>query len=299
MKPTIGTIAVPVQTPESLPPLRTYGGLQLVLAAALLANSVLGPLVLEVVSYPVSQSLMNQLIGLELVTAFLVVPWAALAGLAALRGNPSAPILGFAPAAYAAYMLVQYVLGPEYAEYSLVALAHLALFVLSAALVLWSWSLSRQAQFPPLGSRQLRTASVILVGLAVFVLLRYAGAVTGAFSGADLSDELMEERTFFWSIFLLDLGLVVPCTLAAAMALRLDPALGQRALYAVVGWFSLVPPSVAAMALVMWVRNDPHASLPTTVMFGVAALAFGAFAWHTLRPLLPPETSSVTERNAS
>jgi hypothetical protein len=263
-----------------------YGVLLLVLAGVLLLNSVLGPLVLNVVSYPITDSMENQLIGLELVTAFLVAPWAALAGLAALRGHPASPILGFAPSAYAAYMFVQYILGPEYTRYSITALAQLAIFVLATALMLASWSLSRQVTLPPMRAAQATRSGLLLFALAAFVLLRYSGAVVGAFTGAHLEGEFADDRTFFWSIFLLDLGIVVPCTVAAGLALLRGAAAGQRALYAVVGWFALVPPSVAAMAAVMWARNDPHASVPTVLMLSVVALAFGTFAWHTVHPLL-------------
>ena len=72
---------------------RAYGVLLLVLAGVLLLNSILGPLVLNIMSYPITDSMENQLIGLELITALLVAPWATLAGLAALRGRPAAPSL--------------------------------------------------------------------------------------------------------------------------------------------------------------------------------------------------------------
>jgi hypothetical protein len=121
----------------------------LFLAGVLVLNSVLGPLVLDVVSYPITETVENQLIGLELVTAFLVAPWATVAGVAALRGRPAAPIFGFAPPAYAAYIFVQYVLGPEYARYSVTSLAD----------------------------------------LGIFVLLRYSGAVAGSFTGAEIESE--------------------------------------------------------------------------------------------------------------
>jgi hypothetical protein len=266
--------------------LRAYGVLLLLLAGILLLNSFLGPLVLGVVSYPISDSMESQLIGLELVTVFLVAPWAALAGLAALSGHPAAAALGFAPAAYAAYMFAQYVLGPEYTRYSITALAQLGIFILSAALTLVSWSLSRTMPLPAMGAAQRTRTGLVLFALAAFVLLRYSGAFVGAVTGARIGSEFADERTFFWLIFLLDLGIVVPCTLAAGLVLMRGAAVGQRALYAVVGWFALVPPSVAAMAFVMWVRNDPHASVATVAMLGVASMIFGAFAWHTVHPLL-------------
>jgi hypothetical protein len=277
---------------------RAYGLTLLFLAGVLVLNSVLGPLVLDVVSYPITETVENQLIGLELVTALLVAPWATVAGVAALRGSPAAPIFGFAPCAYAAYMFVQYVLGPEYARYSLTSLAQLGIFVLSAGLMLWSWSLSGRASLPPLRAGQAQRSALLLFALAAFVLLRYSGAVAGSFTGAEIESEFAQERTFFWSIFLLDLGIVVPCTVAAGFALMRGRAAGQRALYSAVGWFALVPPSVAAMAAVMWARSDPNASMPTVLLLSIASLAFGAFAWRTLHPLLTsPTGADHYERN--
>ena len=264
----------------------------LVLAGVLLLNSILGPLVLKVASYPITNGMENQLIGLEVVTVLLVAPWAALAGLAALHGRPAAPVLGFAPSAYAAYMFVQYVLGPEYTHYSITALAQVGVFVLATGLMLASWSLSRQVALPPMRAAQATRNGILMFALAAFVLLRYSSAVVGAFTGTHLEGEFADERTFFWSIFLLDLGIVVPSTVAAGVALVRGAAVGQRALYAVVGWFALVPPSVAAMAVVMWARNDQHSSVPTVFMLSVASLAFGTFAWHTLRPLLNDRVSA-------
>jgi hypothetical protein len=40
---------------------------------------------------------------------------------------------------------------------------------------------------------------------------------------------------------------VVPCTIATALALRRGTPVATKAMYGVVGWFALVPPSVAVM----------------------------------------------------
>ena len=47
---------------------RAFGVLLLVLTGALVANSAVGPLGLDVVDYPISGTVWNQLVGLELVT---------------------------------------------------------------------------------------------------------------------------------------------------------------------------------------------------------------------------------------
>ena len=72
------------------------------------------------------------------------------------------------------------------------------------------------------------------------------------------------------------------------MALLRGTPGGDRAAYGVLGWFALVPPSVAAMAFVMLVRDDPYASLSTTVLLTVASIVFAAVAVAAFRPLLRP-----------
>jgi hypothetical protein len=114
------------------------GLLLLLLGALLLVNTVLGPLVGDVVTYDFTETIDNQLVGLEIVTVLLVVPVTAWAAILALRGHPAAPLLAIGPAAYTCYMFVQYVLGPEYDQYSLTVLLHLALVTLSGGLALWA-----------------------------------------------------------------------------------------------------------------------------------------------------------------
>ena len=265
---------------------RPFGVLLLVLAAALLLNSGLGPLGLDAVDYPISASLRNQLIGLEVVTVLLVVPWSVVAGVRALQGRPDAALLGFGPAAYSAYMFVQYVLGPEYDDYRAVTLLHLGLVTLSGGLTLWAWSLSRELVLPARSRRPERWHGVVLLGLAAFVLIRYAAGLVGAFTSKAIPEEFADARTFYWSIYLLDLGVVVPCTVVGAVALLRGRDLGRRALYAITGWFALVPPSVAAMAATMLVNDDPNGSVPTLVILSTVSVLFAVYAVVVYRPLL-------------
>ena len=262
-----------------------FGVLLLLLAATLLMNSAIGPLGANMVRYPISDSLANQLIGLEVVTVALVVPWCVLAGVRALQGSPDGAVLAFGPAAYTCYMFVQYVLGPEYGEYRAVLLLHLALVTLSCGLTLWSWALLTRVELPARSRRVERVYGGVLLGLALFVIMRYAAAITGSFTGTEIPQEFGAARTFYWTIYLLDLGVVVPGTVVAAVALLRGRDLGRRALFAVVGWFALVPPSVTAMAVIMFVNEDPHASMPTVVLLSIASLVFGVFAVVVYRPI--------------
>jgi hypothetical protein len=247
-------------------PVPRYGLSLACLAVLLLVNTVLGPLGLDLVSYPLSESLMSQLRGLELVTVLLVVPALLLAAGLARRGRDEAALVAIGPCGYTAYMFVQYVVGPADTTYSPALLLHLFVFAASAALTAWSWSLAVRGTWPvPDRARRLRWAA-LLVGLAAFVLVRYVPLFLSAATGARIPEESASDPGFYWSIVLLDLGIVVPATLAAAVAVLRASHLVVPATYVVVGWFALVPPSVAAMAMMMVARGDPNGSWPTVAL---------------------------------
>lgn len=258
------------------------------LALGLIVNSVLGPLGLKVIDYPISGTLLNQVIGLEIVSLGLVVPMALLAGMLALRGRRGAATLALGPATYSAYMLVQYVLGPEYPAYTAVALFHTGLFTLSALLVGWAWQSASREPLPHLSARERRVNATVLWLLALFILSRYSGALTGG----RLPAEFAQAHTFYWSIFLLDLGLVVPATVAIGIGLVRGSRVAQRASYAVLLWYALVPPSVAAMSLSMLVNDDPHTSLGQALALSMFAIVFMVLAARLCRPLLRPAGSA-------
>ena len=259
-----------------------FGTGMFVLALLLVSNSFLGPLGIEVFDHPISSTLQNQLIGLEIVTLVLVTPLSIAAGVLALRGHRAAGPLAFGPAAYTAYMFVQYVLGPEYATFNAVVLFDLGVFALSVVLAVWAWTITDTASLPDTTPTRQRVYGVVLLALAAFILSRYLGPIFGGAMPAEFADA----RTFFWSIVLLDLGLVVPATVVTAVALFRGARCAQKALYAVLGWFALVPPSVAAMAAVMVARSDPTASVGQVVVLTVVAVVFVGFAVTVFRPLL-------------
>src|SRR4051812_8347356 len=96
--------------------LRLLGVCLLGLAGCLVALSVLGPLITGVIQWRIRPTILAQLYGLDAVSLVVVAPVAAVAGVSALHGRTAGALLGFAPAAYAVYMVPQYVLGPDYAH---------------------------------------------------------------------------------------------------------------------------------------------------------------------------------------
>lgn len=282
--PVEGVTASTARSSEAAhsPSQRVFGLGLVVLGAALALNTALGPLGTEVIAYPITGTLLNQTIGLEAVTISLVVPLALAAGLLALRGHEAAPLLGFGPSAYTAYMFVQYILGPEYRQYTGTVLFHTVILTLSGALTGGAWVLATRQSMPPVTSRRRRVAGTILLVLGAFILSRYLPVIMDG----ELPPEFAQARTFFWSIFMLDLGAVVPATLVAGVALLRDVRLAHQAWYALMGWYALVPPSVAAMSLSMVVNDDPHAAPGQALMFGAVGLVVAGLATWTFRPLL-------------
>jgi hypothetical protein len=195
-------------------------------------------------------------------------------------------LLAIGPATYAAYMLVQYVIGPQYLVYPRSLPLHLGLFVISVVVAVQAWASIDLARLPDLSSRARRRRGVMLCVLAAFVVSRYVPTLAGSWTEEPLTAEFLEDPSMFWTIAWLDLGLVVPAAVAAALAVFRGVATAQRAAYAVIGWFALVPPSVAAMSAAMSINDDPHASTANLVAFTAAAVVFGAYAITVYRPLL-------------
>lgn len=272
------------------------GVASIALGAGLVANSLLGPLVADAIRYPWSASMRNQTIGLEAVSLLLIAPMAIASGVLWLRGRDAGPVLAFGPGAYTVYMFVQYVIGPEYTHYAGVLPLHLALFVLGLGVAVAAWNGIRRERLPAMSRRTERRYAVLLLGLAAFVVSRYLPNLFAAIAGDPIAPEYRRDVTMYWSIVLLDLGVVVPATIAVAIGVLRGAPWGTRAIYAVVGWFALVPSSVAAMAIVMLVNGDPRAAAGQAAMLSVAAIAFAGVAIHLYAPLFRRSARSTARR---
>lgn len=257
----------------------------LVLGVGLAINSLLGPFAADLVDYPLSETLLNQTIGLDAVTLLLVSPLSLLAGLLALRRHPLALFLGLALGSYTAYMFVQYVVGPAHLHYPGALPLQLGLFTLGWVVAARSWSLSSSVELPALTPRARRVHAVVLLALGGFVILRYLPAIPAALDGDPIPDESLQDPSMFWTIVLMDLGIFVPLALAAGVGLLRGAAWAGRVLYGAVGWFVLVTVAVAAMSLSMVANDDPNAAVAQLVLFAATALVVVTYAAWLYLPL--------------
>ena len=267
-----------------------------------MVNSLLGPLVGGTIRYRYSTSLINQGIGLDAIALFAAGPVAVLAGLLLLRGHRAGPVLAFIPATFAAYMAPQYIVGPEYLEIAgnneQFFVFHLAMFVLAASVLFVAWAMVGRGELPSTTSVSNRRLGVVMLGVAGFIALgRWLPAIADVMSGRPSSVDYLENPTAFFLIGFLDLGLVVPAAVAAFVGLRLRTGWARQAAYAVIGWFTFVPAAVAAMAVVMWVRDDPNITDTTAMVFVVAAAAFTIGAALLYRPLFTAQAEIPNEHH--
>ena len=263
---------------------RGLGIALLALGVGLAANSLAGPMAWDLIRYRFSETLVLQGVGLDVVSLVLVAPACAAVGIAAMRGRRRASILAVAPAAYSAYMAVQYVVGPEYLELAgnneRFFAFHLGLFALALAAAVRAWTLAAPELLPRLSERAERRWGTLLLAMTALLVLRYLPAITDLASGTPTVAEYRENPTSYFLIATMDLGVVAPAAAATGLSLRRGRDWARKALYAVVGWFGLVGPAVGAMSVTMWLEGDPAASAGSAGGFvGVGGVLLALALW--------------------
>src|SRR5207249_655637 len=111
----------------------------------------------------------------------------------------------------------------------------------------------------------------------------YVPALADWMSATPEDDVYLAGPGFAWAIATLDLGVFLPATLAACIGLFRGDRWAQKLAYVVVGWFGLVGPAVAAMAITMYVNDDPSASGGNAVFMITLGVAFSALALFLYR----------------
>lgn len=262
----------------------------MLLGIGVAANSALGPFMLEIIEYRFSTSLINQGIGLDAVALFAVFPVAILASVLMWRARHVGLVLAFVPSTFAAYMLPQYMIGPEYLRLSgnneQFFPFHVALFVLAVGVFLFAWNAIEDERLRPHSRSSDRMRAMVLVAVAGFIFVgRWLPALIELVRGTPGLADFRENPTSFLLIGWLDLGIVVPAAITAAVGLLRGVRWARKAAYGVIAWFALVPASIAAMAITMVVNGDANADTGTMWVFTVAGAVFTIGAAALFTPL--------------
>jgi hypothetical protein len=134
-------------------------------------------------------------------------------------------------------MFVQYVAGPGYLTHQPSLLLYVTVFSLASTLLVRAWTLASPAALPTMSRKVERRWAGVLLGMSAFVISRWIEALVKMIDGAPLADAYVQDPGMYWTIFLLDLGIVVPGLLVSGLALWHGRDWARTALYALVGWF--------------------------------------------------------------
>lgn len=259
------------------------------IGAGLAVVALLGPLAAGVIDYHVTETLRNQTIGLDAVSLSVVAPLTFLTVFLVVRRHLAGPPIALGIGAYTTYMLVQYILGPEYERLpgnnELLFPLYLVLFALGWIVVLVAWNTFDIKRLPRSRARDRLVGRFVLPVLAFFAFVRYLPALADWMSGTPEDKGYLAGPTFSWAIAMLDLGVFLPATIAACVGLVRGTPWAPKALYAVGGWFGLVGPAVAAMAISMYVNDDPNASGGATTFMTALGVVFALLALYLYWPL--------------
>jgi hypothetical protein len=99
--------------------------------------------------------------------------------------------------------------------------------------------------------------------------------------------EYSSSPTPFWMVKLMDLGIIVPAALASGAGLLLGAKWAFKVMYPLLTGYVFLAVSVAFMAVVMYVRADPDASLGLIISFLAFGFVFAGLAFLVYRPLFP------------
>jgi hypothetical protein len=292
LEPARAAASIPALRDEPRTQTHAHAGLGFGLIAlgfGLAVNSLIGPFVTGAFDFHVTETLLNQMIGLDAISLVVVAPLSVAAGGLALRGHVAGPALALGVGPYTAYMFVQYTLGPDYlglpGNSQLLFPLYLALFTLGWIVSLMAWCTLDVARLPRSQRRDRLVGRVVLPVLGFLAFFRYVPALADAMSSNPENRGYLAGPTFFWAIALMDLGVFLPATIAACVGLVRGTTWAHKALYTSVGWFALVGPAVAGMAIAMYADDDPNASAASVASMTALGLVFALLAAFLYRPL--------------
>ena len=258
------------------------------LTLGIATTSILGPVGLGLMRYRTSQTTLNQLLGSDAASLFVVAPLTLAAAALTVRRHPVGPLVALGVGVYALYTYAQVIIGQEYLRlpgnverfFPLL----LTVFLAAEAVVVLAWRLAPATPRP--APRLERTAAVVLLLVAAFLVFgQHLRPMLTAWRDPAALTEYASSPTPFWMVKLMDLGIIVPAAVCTAVGLLKGAAWARRAMYVLLTGYTCLAIAVAAMALVMYANADPDASLGLAGGFAVFALAFATLTALLYWPL--------------
>jgi hypothetical protein len=269
---------------------RTLATLLFSQGALVAATAAVGPLGLDLLHYRTSASGLDQIRGSDVAALVLVTPVCVWVGRLAWRGHPAAPVLALAPAGFTVYIWTQLLLGNEFGRlpgnvewFSPLLFAVIGLGVAIAVGALRAVRSQDPLDWSP---RLERATGVLLLGVAGFVVLGiHLSSLIDALRDHPVGDGVLSTPNAFWVIKAMDLGFVAPASLLMGIGLLRGRSWARYPAASVLGAYSLLGWSVAAMGWSMLRGGATDASVGLAVGATALAAAVTGYAGVLYRPL--------------
>jgi hypothetical protein len=253
----------------------------LLLASALAATVLLGPLGFGVLQWRVSAIGINQTYGADGASLLVAVPVALAASWLWRRRSRLAPPLALGVGIATLYYAVASVMGPDYTRYSG---NNERFFPLLLVLIVLSWTTAARAWAalqpapgqPPAWLRRSLSIVLVLGGVALgFAWLRQLLelTLTGTFATSAEALAYTDAPSGYWIVRVVDLGFIVPISIVTGFGLWRGSAIALKATYGVTAFLVLQATSVLAMGVIMLLRQDPSAT--PTLLVALAPISLG------------------------
>jgi len=271
-----------------------------VLGVGAAAVALLGPLGFDIIEYRDSAGAINQIQGGDVAGLVLVAPLCFWSAYLVARRHIAGPVLALGPSLYALYLYIELSFVGDVSRYEGNSERFFPLFavlLIVAGAVAWlAWRSIDRAALPITGRRVARSFAWFVLVVAAFLLVGlHLPGMVDAWRSAPTSEEYLADPSLFWLVKLMDLVVVVPVLVVVGVGVLRSRAWTKLAMYAVASWVALLGSSVAGMAIVMQIEDDPGASIVNLIAFATFALIAIAFAVVIHRPLL---TSTAAMRSA-
>jgi hypothetical protein len=230
-------------------------------------------------------SLAAQGIGQDAVNLLVAVPWLVLCAIQALRGSRRAlPLLG-AGYAYVAYSYAVYAFGIHFNQLFLVYVAALGLsgFALAALLArlvredVRGWFAARGREWP---------AAVVQIAIAAVFAALWLSEVVPAVAAGTTPPSVADYGLLTNPVHVLDLALVLPALVVAAVALLRRRPLGYVLTPVLLGLAMLMAVAIGGMVIAVVVRDVAEDFTVALVFAAVAGLCAATLA--TMLRRVPP-----------
>ncbi len=263
--------------------------------------AILGPLGLQVIQYPTSQSGRYQTMGVDATNLILMVPALLIGGILLVFGRDSAKyFLILAPVTLFSLAL-EGGAGEEWSLYTgnleQYVWLYLIELIVAVVLLVGVFPMFSDADAPSFSRRGLRIyVAVMTLLLALFAVMWVQEVFQVATTGNTPSGSYGNSPAAFWTVRFMDLGVTIPLGFLGMYLLWTKPAKAYALVLLFFGFFVTMGTTVTVMGLVMVLNHDPEAQAGGLVIFPLLTVLAWAGLLYLVKDKLPWSVKSKERR---